>query len=251
MLISAVNERIWNSNEICEYCRQKRVQEFGNVIEKEEKKYHDCFQTVCPGFTNVPEGYTEGNFEGKAIFFVLESMGGGREWRRKEDTTLHKTINGLKKYYIREKLVSFHQFCIRKILEEFENYPYIVTDIVKCFVLKRVTKNFRMAAKICSTNFLRDQLFCAKPKVIVLFGGLAKDNTVRFINASQRKDIGNLRSKDHGETRVIELADDELGERISTIAIYSVFPTANRNADRWIQYGAERKIVDAIRAVIG
>jgi len=250
MLISAVNERIWNSDEICEHCRRRRVEKFGNTIEREEKKYHDCFQPVCPGFINLPNGYKEADLEGKAIFFVLESMGGGREWKRKEDTTLREATTWLKEYYVSEKLVTFHQFCIRNILKEFKNHPYVVTDIVKCFVLKSESANFRMAADFCSRRFFRDQLFCVKPKAIVLFGGFARDNTVRFVDASRRKEIEKLRSKSHGEARVTELANGETRERVSTVAIYSVFPTA-WNADRWIEYGAEGRIIDAIKAVVG
>lgn len=250
MMISEINHQIWNSDDVCEKCRKERsrftfkrrnteVRCIDYEKDKWLKKGVKDFCPVYPGFFN------RGNeVEGRAIFFVLESMSGTREWEEKKKTNVSKVVEDLRSFYLEDKkLMTFHQHCIRKILREFDNYPYVVTDAVKCFVKKEPRKNFLKAGDSCSV-FLGWQIYGIKPKVVVLFGNDARDAIADFVEEKYWDEIKKLK---HGESTSVKLK--EKNQKISTTIVFSRFPTAWQ-ADNWIKDGSDSPVISKIKTVI-
>jgi len=258
--IHKLNEELWKArDEICEECRNKRFG-FGCIHQEKNKKisYLDknriwgkkkvTMHSYCPPYLGFfhPENLDENSFCGKNVFFILESMGGGRPWKKKSDMTFEEPMKELEEYYLSKPIERFHQYCIREILKKMDEkiIPFFVTDVVKCFVVRSNRKNFTTAAEICSTNFLRKQIFTLKPKVIVVFGGRARDALKGFAANESKSKFAALHTENHSKKIDIELTEKE--QHYKTSLIYSIFPTANRNADDWVRLEAKENLLKAI-----
>lgn len=246
-----LNEDLWSaSDKICEGCRTKRSNFgcLGKEREKEWKKEKAKVNFFCPPYLGFLKSIDsdENSFSRKSVFFILESMGGGRPWRRKKDITFEEPMEELKQYYLSKPIERFHQYCIREILREMQerSIPFFVTDVVKCFVIRSNHKNFTRAADICSESYLKKQIFTLKPKVIVVFGGVARDALKRFATSQTRSKFAALNTENHSRRVDVELADR--GQRHEASLIYSIFPTANRNADDWVRLQAKEKLLKAM-----
>lgn len=250
-MIHELNEVLWKaSDKICEECRSRRSS-FGCIDKEKKRQWKNKKVKVdfyCPphlGFFH-PENSDENSFCRKHVFFVLESIGGGRPWKRKSDITFEEPMKEQEKYYLSKPVERFHQYCIREILDKMDErtIPFFVTDVVKCFVVRSARKNFTTAAEICSTNFLRKQIFALKPRVIVVFGGLARDALKSFTANESKGKFAALHTENHSKKIDIELKDKE--QHYEASLIYSIFPTANRNADDWVRLNAKENLLEAI-----
>jgi len=145
------------------------------------------------------------------------------------------------------KLITFHQKCIREILEEFKDHPFVVSDVVKCFVVNKNENNFRKAMECCVDNFLSKQFETVKPKITVLFGNWSIEGLMRLVEVDHKSRIKEL-GKDvnrHGKT----LHSLKMAMGFETTLLFSRFPT-QRQADNWIRYGGSEKIIKEIHAQI-
>jgi len=256
--IHKLNEELWKaSDEICEECRNRRFG-FGCIDQEKNKEisYLDknriwkenkaTMHSYCPPYLGFfhPENLDENSFCGKNVFFILESMGGGRPWKKK--SSFEEPMKELEEYYLSKPIERFHQHCIREILAKMDErtIPFFVTDVVKCFVVSSVRRNFNIAADVCSTKFLRKQIFTLKPKVIVAFGRLARNALMNFAANGSKGKIAELRTENHSKKIDIELTEKE--QHYETSLIYSMFPTANRNADHWVRLEAKENLLKAI-----
>lgn len=259
-MIHELNEKLWKaSDKICEECRSRRSS-FGylekerdkeisylekNKIWKKEKVKVDFYCPPYLGFFH-PENPDKNSYYRENVFFILESIGGGRPWKRKSNITFEEPMKEQEEYYLSKPIERFHQYCIREILGKMDErtIPFFVTDVVKCFVVKSDRKNFATAAEMCSTNFLLKQIFALKPKVIVVFGGDARDALKRFATNESKGKFAALHTENHSKKIDIELTDKE--QHFETSLIYSIFPTANRNADAWVRMEAKENLLKAI-----
>lgn len=248
-MISEINRQIWNSDDVCEKCRKERSHftfkirntEVRCIDYEKDKWKKEGVKDFCPVY---PGFFNRGNeVEGRAILFVLESMGGKRVWKEKKDTNINEVVEDLRSYYLDQKLIKFHQCCVRKILKEFDNYPYVLTDVIKCFVNKKPEENFRKARNSCSV-FLGWQIHGIEPQVVVLFGNNARDAVANFVEEKYWYEIKKLK---HGESTSVKLK--EKNQKISPTIVYSRFPTAMR-ADEWIEDGGDPPVISKIKTVI-
>lgn len=251
---SEINRYIWDSEDICRRCRQQRASyEFKRrkrtwiCIDYERYKWREAegLTDFCPpyvGFSNKESELSDG-----AMFFILESIGGALAWKTRDDG-LEAVIKDLKDYYLKQELITFHQKCIREILEEFKDYPYVLSDVVKCFVVKGKKETFQKAMEICVDNFLSKQLNAVKPKVTLLFGtNWATDGLIRLVEDSQKPRLEMLKKDKERHGKVLSSLKMSVG--YTTTLLYSRFPT-QWQADNWIRNRGSKKIINEIKKLI-
>jgi hypothetical protein len=204
-MIDRIFEEIWNDGKNCDKCRwarrnfyfkkhRKKNELFVKCLENEKTKFGTDFCPPYPGFINPNFVSEPESLPGKCVLFILESLGGGRKWPLKSESTVEVVVNTLQEYYLTAELRSFHQFCIRNLLFPFSKIPYVVTDTIKCYC-KKTDENFGEAINHCS-KFLRKQLNGYRPKVVVPIGNWARKSLSRFLQSEDAEEIEQLR---HGE----------------------------------------------------
>gem|GEM_PF-3511137 len=248
-----ISQYIWDSEDLCVKCRDQRASyEFKRrnktlrCVDYEKNKWEkEGLTEFCPpyvGFSNNPSKFGKG-----AIFFILESIGGARPWKTRKDG-LEATIEDLKGYYLKKGLTTFHQKCIREILREFNDHPYVVSDMVKCFIVKKNERNFIDAMNSCVDHFLSKQLKAVKPKIIVLFGTHYSINgLMRLVEDCQRPRLEELRRAKNRHGKVLNSLKMSMG--YTTTLLFSRFPT-QWQADNWIRYGGSKIIINEIKKLI-
>jgi hypothetical protein len=223
--MNEINKKIWNKAiVICSKCRKERekfYQETKSGLKSSkslENLYGEGHCALYPGCFTKKFRLKKNNM----VLLITESHGGGNKkdpflpfdkMKNKVDRKeiVEKTYN----HYINDDVKKFHQSEIRKILIflEKKKIPWILTDLIKCYVSKgcRYNKrgksikpdNFSLAAEICGSNFLVKQIEYFKPKRIIAFGKHAK---------------GFLEER-----------------KLSNKIIYAPLPSAI-NADRWVKW---------------
>jgi len=215
----------WRSqgNKVCKKCRAERKQ-FGY--------FEDEKSPIFPGFNNELKKKLD-------IFFVLESLGKkekDEEWPK----TPENAVKDLREYYLEKKPPkTFHQYCIRQILEPFSSRSYIVSDVVKCFVIKK-GKNFDIAAEKCSP-FLEEQIFHYRPEIIVAIGRTALRTISSFRDCALHEEIENLK---HGMAKEVHLKRGK-GRKMRSIVLYCIFP-GGWTADSWIEHDGHKPVVNKL-----
>jgi len=224
-----------NWQKICDDCREKRLESYPDSIFI-EKPYFDMPPLF--GFSNTEK--LESNLD---VLIVSESVG---------NITHHyglfkkgiPTQHILKDYYLNEKLTTYNQSIVRKILYfiESEGKSFYFTDLVKCYVDKKGNKNnFNIALETCSSNFLPIIISLTKPKIMLLFGNSAKMIVPRIV----AKDELRLLQKD----AIVKIMKSKHGESIqfdNYQLIYSEFPSA-MNADRFVAGGDLEAILNILK----
>lgn len=207
---------------ICKKCREERSKHFPQIVESE--KIDGSFSPLFEGFSSLEN---EKSVRRVDCLIVSESIGNLKyhiaKIKGKEPWKF------LKDYYMKDKLETFNQQEIRKLLKAIlrKGLNFYFTDVVKCFVKKGDDENFELAVDYC-TKYLKKQLEVLKPKIVILLGRKAEKAVFQKIFNRNKK----LR---HGG--VISLN----GMKV----IYSEFPSA-RNADRFVKGGGVNKLIKAI-----
>lgn len=242
-----------NQRYLCSACKAERA---------------DCkdVDTKFGQFSNLSLGFiSEIISKGQSMFdvmIVLESHGGGEKnqgFRPKQWET-EKELKDMENYYLKSKLVRFHQQQIRKIITQLQKrgYTYIVTDLVKCFVKKGknnktgrdFSANFNTAINHCR-SYLEEQITTFKPKIIISLGN---DVSFNFFNIDKAK---------HGDvwemvvecdpfkliTNASNINNNIKSNYFKTYFIHSIFPSRN-TADRWVENKEWEPIISQIESIL-
>lgn len=219
----------------CEECREERKEYIPSEEHPDEIK---CYSDIVVGFGSQSLDRVG---KGVDVLLVLESYGGGIEWNwhdldwkerwerfNRGERTIKECSRDLKEYYLETKIDRYHQKCVREVIEGIRNSgSYFVSDLIKCYVSKKNSTNFRRACKFCGRNILKNQIDYLQPKVIVSFGGHARD----FFNKEYlNKPSKEPKLKEIKEFSVEKPRTDSFG------VIVSPFPSA-RNADLFVRAG--------------
>jgi len=210
---------------ICKKCREERRRLFPKIVESE--KIDGEFSPFFEGFSNL-ESEKLGRFD---CLIVSESVGNLRHHIEKMKEGKSPS-DFLKDYYLKDKLETFNQQEIRKLLSAIskKRLTFYFTDVIKCFV-KKEKDNFELALEYCA-NYLKKQFEILKPKIVILLG--REVERIVFKKILNKK--GNINRKlTHGEVFTIN------GMKI----IYSEFPSA-RNSDRFVKSGGVDKLIKRI-----
>lgn len=249
-MIDRIFQEIWDDGENCDKCRNARrdfvftkYRKEVKCLENEKTKFGTDFCPPYPGFINPNFAGEPESLRGKCILFILESLGGGREWPLKTESKVEVVVNLLEEHYLTSDLRSFHQFCIRNLLSPFSNIPYVVADAIKCYC-KKTNENFNEAINHCS-EFLGKQLNGYRPKVVVPIGFWARKSLSCFLQNKDVKKIGQLKHGEFIENVYLRLN----GSTITTEVVFCRFP-GTRTADLWFKDGQEKNVVKNIRTLM-
>ena len=158
----------------CNLCRKKR--KFANKYDKigEEKKKHNDFSPFVgiisnPSSINPPAD----------ILIICEGHGGG-DWSKIKNAKCQ--AQETYKYYLCQKIKTFHQHEIRDLLNELTNLKktWVLTDFIHCYVRNKYKfkkdgwwksgrRNKKKAAELC-TEYNQRIIDYFRPMNIVLFG---------------------------------------------------------------------------------
>jgi len=219
-LLEAINERPY-----CKKCRSDR-KDFQNKDMKKGEDGEKHLGIIIPGFSSPEVSPLD-------IMIIADSIGGGRkgDFRPKTNIPLEKVVHYLGDYYLDDKIATFHQYQMRKLLywleRDFQS-NWIFTDLVKCFVYqggeqvngRNGKANMKKAIGYCS-QYLDDQIEKLNPQIILILGTRVASNYCN-LRSSQ------LRQLKHGDRFKCNRNDRHHD------FIYSIFPSM-RTADIWVK----------------
>jgi hypothetical protein len=196
-----------NSRQLCIDCQEKRIKYIGK-----DKKHNGIYSNMLTGFSST---VIEVPID---VMIIAEAHGGGKngDFFRKQ-LSLEEELEQLKRYYLNDDLLTFHQSEMRILLSRLNGMgvSWVFTDLVKCFVWQGDdgslvgSDNFKTATSHCS-KYLEQQLDVLKPKVIISLG----NRVASFFG---------LKSVKHG------VSYKPMGLNV----VHSTFPSRN-TADYWI-----------------
>lgn len=217
----------------CNKCREARYN-----FSKYDKKYNNNY---CPPILGFSSDIVGGRIE---LMIIAESHGGGRDWTDLPNDDEGK-MEKLKEYYLKDNIVKFHQYSIRKLLNYFDKkrVSWFFTDLIKCFVSKKGKGNMDTAADYCF-SFLKKQIFEFKPEKIILLGKRVQEKVISELAHEHLSRLGKAKqTKIHGNSFEAKISDGK--GFFKTKLVLSIFPSA-RTADYWVSSGEWEPIIKAI-----
>jgi len=216
---------------ICKECHEKR-KEFA-IFEKKYPKINPTYSRFFGSFSKndtiqIPID----------VLIILEGNSGTEDWSNISGNTENEFT---KKYYVEKKYKnkSYHLNEMQKLLATLNemNIRWVLTDFIKCYVQKSLSEkdkkvflkekgrpilfdvnkdNHEIAAKNCS-YYMTAQIKNFEPKLILLFGGHAKNYFNKYVK-------------------------NEIKENI----IEAPFPSQS-SANKWVQNGGVEEVVKRIK----